>query len=136
MAAEQQQPACGNWPERPGSRAQIGAGHRHWHGGQWHYNNKHCSLDNAGVDRQTYEDPCCGNTKPHDQHYYSPMASMTVNCPGVAAKTEKAGGVVAAIRGAVDRGGWQVYESGGAGAMAEVIAGALERGGWLRRESE
>lgn len=46
------------------------------------------SMDNDGVDRQTYEDSNCGSTKPHDQHFHSPIGGLTLNCPGVAA-TEK-----------------------------------------------
>jgi len=40
--------------------------------------------DHAGVDRQTYEEPCCGSNRPHDPHMYSPMRSFTVNCAGKA----------------------------------------------------
>lgn len=42
------------------------------------------SLDNQGVDRQTYEPQNCGNTKPHSQHFNVVMRGLTLNCPGVA----------------------------------------------------
>lgn len=44
--------------------------------------------DNAGVDRQTYEEPCCGNSRPHDPHMHQPMASLVLNCCGKAPETE------------------------------------------------
>lgn len=39
--------------------------------------------DNAGTDRQGYEGPNCGSTRPHGQHMHSPIGGMTLNCPGV-----------------------------------------------------
>lgn len=39
--------------------------------------------DNSGIDRRTYEKPCCGNTRPHDAHMHTPIGNMTVNCCGV-----------------------------------------------------
>ncbi len=41
------------------------------------------SLDNEGVDRQTYERQNCGNIRRHDQHLHSPIGGLTLNCPGV-----------------------------------------------------
>ena len=40
------------------------------------------SLDHAGTDRRTYEEPHCGNHAAHGQHFYEPMASLRINCPG------------------------------------------------------
>ena len=40
------------------------------------------SYDNDGVDRQTYERPNCGSTRPHDQHFHSPVGGLTLNCAG------------------------------------------------------
>ena len=40
------------------------------------------SLDHAGIDRRTYEDPCCGNTAAHGQHFHSPIGGLRLNCPG------------------------------------------------------
>lgn len=40
--------------------------------------------DNDGTDRQTYEQPNCGSTRPHDPHFHSPIGGLTLNCPGVA----------------------------------------------------
>ncbi len=42
------------------------------------------SLDNSGIDRQAYEPPNCWSTRPHDQHFHSPIGGLTLNCPGVA----------------------------------------------------
>lgn len=40
------------------------------------------SLDQAGVDRRTYEKPVCGSRQVHGQHFYSPIDGMLLNCPG------------------------------------------------------
>lgn len=40
------------------------------------------SLDNDGVDRRTYEDPICGLSISHRQHFYEPMKGFVLNCPG------------------------------------------------------
>lgn len=40
------------------------------------------SLDNAGVDRRTYEEPNCGNSGPHEQHFHTPVGGCLLNCPG------------------------------------------------------
>jgi hypothetical protein len=37
---------------------------------------------NDGMDRQACEPPNCGSTKPHGQHFYSPIGGLTINCPG------------------------------------------------------
>lgn len=42
------------------------------------------SLDNDGIDRQTYEPPNCGSSRPHDQHFHSPIGGLALNCPGKA----------------------------------------------------
>jgi hypothetical protein len=39
--------------------------------------------DQAGTDRQTYEDPNCGSTRPHAVHIHSPIGGLDINCPGV-----------------------------------------------------
>ena len=48
------------------------------------------SLDHAGVDRRLYEEPVCGSTEPHGQHYWTQpglkareVGGLTLNCPGL-----------------------------------------------------
>ena len=85
--------------------------------GRYHQNHDH-QYDSAGVDRQTYERPNCGSSKPHDQHFHSPIGGLTLNCPGKSGRKgmdeakareflDKHGGLIMAV---LDSNTWQQRE--------------------------